>query len=70
MVTELMLATAIIALSGLFLWGLLSLGGAFDSSKEHPTGSMSWFESCYEPCMKDPRQSSDSCIMMCAWNLT
>jgi hypothetical protein len=73
MITELILATVIIALSGLFLWILLALGGAFNSSKKsangHPTGSMSWFESCYEPCMKDPRHSSDSCIMMCAWHL-
>jgi len=73
MLTELAFAVGIVALSGLFLWGLFTLSRAFSSPKEspneHPIQGMSWFESCYEPCMRDPGQTSDSCVMMCAWNL-
>jgi hypothetical protein len=75
MVTELIYAVSIIALGGLILWGLLfKILGARTGSPEEPPkepiqGSMLWFRDCYEPCMRDPEQSSDTCVMMCAWNL-
>ncbi len=73
MLTDLILAIVIIAFSAIFLWGLFALIGAFSSPKESAKGdhtqNMSWFESCYEPCMSDPERSSDLCIMMCAWNI-
>ncbi len=74
MLTDLILAIVIIAFSGVFLWGLLALIGAFnnspkESAKGDHTQNMSWFESCYEPCMSNPEHSSDLCIMMCAWNI-
>jgi hypothetical protein len=33
-----------------------------DTSRE---GRLSWLESCYEPCVKDPDESSDSCVLKC-----
>jgi hypothetical protein len=75
MVTELIFVALIIALSALILWALLfrisegSTRNAGEPPKEPIRGTMSWFKDCYEPCMGDPEQTSDSCVMMCAWNL-
>jgi hypothetical protein len=71
MATELFAAALFIALAVLFVQLLLIVMKAVKSESEHQRNTpkarrVSWYESCYEPCMKDPDQSSDSCVMRCS----
>ncbi len=51
------------------LIGSKVLNSVFGKSGSAPKDRrVSWYGSCYEPCMKKLEQSSDSCVMRCSWN--
>jgi hypothetical protein len=70
MSAELLFAAIIIGLGVLFVALLPLVTRAVTSEPEKPGNApkepqKSWFTECYEPCMEDPDQSSDSCVMRC-----
>ncbi len=72
MVTELFIAAVIIVLAVLLVELLLIVIKEVKSEPEKPGNTskdrrVSWWSSCYEPCIKDPDNSSDSCVMRCNW---
>jgi hypothetical protein len=73
MVTEILSSVIILAI-GVLILGLLFIGIRAIISASGESGSapkdrwISWYSSCYQPCLKDLGQTSDSCVMRCSWN--
>lgn len=72
MTMELFVAAGIIVLAVLVAKPLLIMIKGLKSEPDkrvHPVKDrwISWYYSCYQPCMKDPEESSDSCVMRCHW---
>jgi hypothetical protein len=70
MATGIFIAAVIFVLAVLLVELLLIVIKAVRSEPEKPGNTLkdrrvSWYSSCHEPCMKDPNQSSDSCVMRC-----
>jgi hypothetical protein len=73
MVTELFSPAVIIAIGALILGLLFIWVKAADRSGDKTRGApndrwISWYSSCYLPCMKNPDASPDSCATKCSWN--
>jgi hypothetical protein len=73
MTTELFSSVIVIAI-GVFMLGLLIIWVRATDSSPGKTRTVpkdrwiSWYSSCYQPCMKDPDASPDSCAIKCSWN--